>query len=119
MPIERISIGARDTGDKSELPSLVGKRMIVQPLVCKHAPEKDKTERCMGFSGLRGTRVLPFTETKKFQSESYLLHRVGPERRMPKTNRKMNDVPDSQKNSGWLEQGGQQEGTDGIGQVRR
>jgi hypothetical protein len=85
------------------MPSLVGKRMIVQPLVRKHAPKKDKTKRCMRFSGLQGTRILPFTETEKFQSKAYLLHRVGSEGDVPKTNREMNDVPDTQKNSGWLE----------------
>ena len=61
----------------------------------------------MGFSGLQGAGILPFAETKKFHSEAFLLHRVGPEGDMPKTNRKMNDVPDSQNNCGWLEQGGQ------------
>ena len=40
------------------------KCMIIQLLVCKYAPKKDKTEQCMSFSGLQGARVLPFTETK-------------------------------------------------------
>jgi hypothetical protein len=60
--------------------------MIVQPLVRKHASKKDKTKRRMSFSGLEGTRVLPFSETEKFQSKACFLHRVGSERNVPKAN---------------------------------
>ena len=48
------------------LPGLIGKRMIIQPLIRKHTPEKDKTEWSVGFSGLGGDRILPFRETEEF-----------------------------------------------------
>jgi hypothetical protein len=91
--------------------------MIVQPLVCEHASKKHETERCMSFGGLNGTRVPPFTVTQEFESEACLLHCVGSEGDTPKTDREVNDVPDTQKDSGRLEQGRHQEGTDGVGQI--
>jgi hypothetical protein len=94
---------SRNKGALRPLPSRVRNHMIVQPLVCKHAPKKDKTKQCMDFSGLQGTQVPPFTETKRFQSKACILHRVGSEGDVPIMNRGMNDVPHTQKNSRWLE----------------
>jgi hypothetical protein len=57
----------RLNGDPRDgVPSLIRKRMVIQPLVRKHTPEKDKTEWGVSFSGLSGARFLPFLETKKF-----------------------------------------------------
>jgi hypothetical protein len=56
MPIKKkkeLVLGPETSENMSALPSLVGKCMIVQLLVRKHAPKKDKTKRCMGFTGLK------------------------------------------------------------------
>jgi len=60
----------------------------------------------MNFSSLKAARILPFTKTKKFQSEAYLLYSIRPEGDMAKTNRKMDDIPGSQENSGGLQESG-------------
>jgi hypothetical protein len=55
MPIKKkeLVLGPETSENMSALPSLVGKCMIVQLLVRKHAPEKDKMKQCMGFTSLQ------------------------------------------------------------------